>query len=323
MEITSETRTAPGFPLSLCFGLMQLLVMLLAFPGTGVAAGNQLDPNNAYFFSAASYNSVGPEGVHFNVVDMNEPTPPAVAIISPSDSAPADGIVSISAFALESFGVTKFQFFVNGLLTAEMATAPYAFSWNTSTLVRGDYNISVKAIDAAGNTLISDTVPVSVAGDIVAPILSINPVSTPATASSQTISGSASDNVAVATVTVQVGSGSATAAALSGNSWSFPLTGLAVGSNLITVWATDGSGNSSSATTSIVVQEPATSATGHLTLLDAQQALNIASGKLTLTRAQLERLDVAPYINGRSQPNGKVDTGDVVVILSKIVGKLL
>ena len=84
-------------------------------------------------------------------------------------------------------------------------------------------------------------------------------------------------------------------------------------------------GNSSSATTTIVVQavtDTTTTTTETLTIVDAQNALQIASGKTTPTSNDLKKLDVAPYINGKSSPNGKIDTGDVVVVLSKLVGKL-
>jgi chitinase len=163
---------------------------------------------------------------------------------------------------------------------------------------------------------------VTVFNDTVAPTVSVNPVSTPSVATSQTISGSVSDNDAVANVTVQVGSGSLATAAVSGNSWSITLSGLVVGSNLITVRATDRAGNSSTATASITVLAPSVATPAPLTIVDAQLALQMASGLATPTSAQLTRLDVAPYVNGQSVPNGTIDTGDVVVILSKLVGAI-
>lgn len=57
------------------------------------------------------------------------------------------------------------------------------------------------------------------------------------------------------------------------------------------------------------------------TLTDALLALQIGSGKVVPTGEQLSRLDVAPVLNGISVPNGVVDTGDAIVLLSKIVGK--
>jgi len=281
--------------------------------------------NGSCTLMAKAYDAAGNEGQSANVAVnvFNDAIAPVVSIASPAHNSTVAGSVAVSANSSDNVGVTRVDFYVNNALQATLASAPYSFNWNTAALANGSYTLSATAYDAAGNGGRSVDATVTVFNDSAAPILSINPVATPSTETSLTISGSVTDNGAVAGVTVQVGSGLATAAAVSGNSWSFPLTGLAIGSNLITVRATDTSGNSSAATTSIVVQEPSTSTPARLTLLDAQLALQIASGRSTLSSTQLERLDVAPYINGRSHPNGKVDTGDVVVILSKIVGKLL
>ena len=76
---------------------------------------------------------------------------------------------------------------------------------------------------------------------------------------------------------------------------------------------------------------PATSSTSRratvtiskpLALSDALLALQVAAGKITPTAEQKTRLDVAPVVNGKSAPNGKIDTGDAIVIMSKIIGKI-
>lgn len=427
-------------------GFLLLLTALMVLPGAAFAASNVLDPAQAYFFAVTDYNSTGLASITFSIVDINEPNPAMVAIQTPADSATVSKVALINVITPENVSVAKVIFYVNGIQSAETVTAPYAFYWDTSSLALGDYAISVKAIDTAGNAVVSDNVVVTLASpvptapavtpdapavtpvtpvtpasdtaapvvsisapvnngtlggtvalsagasdnvgvikvefyvnsnlqstqfsapysfnwntaliangaytiaakaydaagnvgrssdlkvtvfnDSVAPALSINQVSSPSTATSQTISGSVSDNDAVANVLVQVGSGPATAAAVSGNSWSFPLTGLPVGNSPITVRATDRAGNSSVATASIVVTEPTIAAAAPetppalLSLIDAQLALQIASGSATPNGAQLTRLDVAPFTDGQSHPNGMVDTGDVVVILLKLVGKL-
>lgn len=59
-----------------------------------------------------------------------------------------------------------------------------------------------------------------------------------------------------------------------------------------------------------------------LTISDALLALQVAVGKASSTTELQSRLDVAPVINGMSVPNGKIDTGDAIVILSNVVGKI-
>jgi len=58
------------------------------------------------------------------------------------------------------------------------------------------------------------------------------------------------------------------------------------------------------------------------TIIDALLALQIGSGQIAPTAGVMTRLDVAPVFNGTSVPNGVVDTGDAIAILSIIVGKL-
>ncbi len=203
------------------------------------------------------------------------------------------------------------------MLQTTDTSSPYSFSWNTTAVTNGSYTLSARAYDAAGNSS-QFTVIVTVFNDTVAPILTVNQVSTPTTSTTQLLSGTVSDNNAVASVTVQVGTKVPVSAVMSGNTWSYTLTGLVTGTNTIIIRATDPVGNSTAITKNIIVET--TSAA--LTIADAMLALQNAVGKVTLSSDQLIRLDVAPIINGVSVPNGKVDTGDAIVILSKVVGKI-
>ncbi len=57
-------------------------------------------------------------------------------------------------------------------------------------------------------------------------------------------------------------------------------------------------------------------------LNDALIALRIAAGVTSPTQQQMAAGDVAPLINGKPQPDGKINVGDVLVILLKVVGLL-
>jgi chitinase len=278
--------------------------------------------NGPHLLSAKAYDAAGNVGFcdPLAVTVFNDTTAPVVSVAAPVRSGALSGTVALSAAASDDVAVSKVEFYLNGSLQASSTSAPYTFSWRTSAVANGAYTLTAKAFDAAGNVGISAPLALTVFNDTSAPVLSINAVSTPTTSSSQTISGSVSDNVAVATVTVQVGSAAAIPAALTGSSWNLALSGLAVGSNLITVRATDRSGNVATASTSVTVQLP-TVVSAPYTILDAQIAMQIASGQLVPTKAQLQRLDVAPYVNGKSVPNGKIDNNDVVIILSKLIVK--
>jgi chitinase len=334
MNGLGKTRSSKRSWYQLVAGLLLWTSQAIVLPHEVVAA-NLIDPANAYFFSATSYGSTGLEHVSFCLVDSNEPDPPAVSLPTPTDPQPPAGVASIQVLFPEGAGVAKVQLFVNGRQSGEAVAAPYRFSWDTSPLAIGDYALSIRAIGAAGTVLESEAVMVSleqhvvpvVPVDSIAPQLTINPLGAPTSARSRTLAGTVSDNDAVATVTVQVGSGAPVAASVSGNGWSFPVTGLPVGLSQVTVRASDRVGNVATAGTSIVVIEPESPGVPApvaepLSIVDAQLALLIASGNLAPSVDQLQRLDVAPFVDGTSHPNGKVDTADVVVILLKIVGKL-
>jgi hypothetical protein len=50
--------------------------------------------------------------------------------------------------------------------------------------------------------------------------------------------------------------------------------------------------------------------------------LKIATGVVIPTPDQLTRGDVAPIVNGKSQPDGKIDLEDVRVILQIAIGEI-
>ena len=59
---------------------------------------------------------------------------------------------------------------------------------------------------------------------------------------------------------------------------------------------------------------------GNVDIADAIYALRISAGLMPPTPNDLSHGDVAPLVNGVPQPDGKIDIGDVVVIMRKAVG---
>ena len=275
-----------------------------------------------YTLSARAYDEAGNIGQTGNILVtvVNDVTAPTVAIGSPSTGATISGTVTVTANATDNVGVSRVEFYESGILRAAVNNAPYSYSWDTTAVSNGTYTLYAKAYDNTGNSAQSATVSVTVNNaDTTVPTVTINSVTSPTTATSQILSGTASDNVALANVTVQVGTGAPVAASLNETAWSYTVNGLVMGTNNITVKATDSSGNSSTKTTTIVVESIQSTS---LTVSDALLALQIAVGTVTMTNDQKSRLDVAPVINGVSVPNGKIDTGDAIVILSNVVGKI-
>lgn len=182
----------------------------MPFSGTGAAEGTApidggnattatvtgLDPNNSYFFAVTAYNSAGVESVYSNVVEIPESAPPVVSLGAVGG---ASGTVALTATASDNVGVVRVAFFADGVKLAECASAPYEASWDTSALAAGRYAVSARAYDAAGNEGGGAPVILDVAGDTVAPTVSLSAASAGQTVSgSVAISAAASDGVGVA-----------------------------------------------------------------------------------------------------------------------------
>ena len=127
--------------------------------------------NGSAALQAVAYDTAGNAGASSTVTvtvsnagsTTADTTPPIVAIVSPSNGGTVSGSVTVSASATDNIGVTKVEFWVNGVLSATDASSPYSFSWNTRKL-SGTHTIVAKAFDAAGNSATSSPYTVSVIG---------------------------------------------------------------------------------------------------------------------------------------------------------------
>ena len=156
--------------------------------------------------------------------------------------------------------------------------------------------------------------------DTTAPAVSlIAPGSNSSINGTVTVTASASDDVGVSMVECYRNGTLLFASNVAPYTFNWNTTTVANGSHTLLARAYDSAGNiGQSATVSVTVNNPNSTS---FTLSDALLALQIGSGKVTPTAEQMTRLDVAPVLNGVSVPNGVIDTGDAIVLLSKIVGK--
>ena len=120
------------------------------------------------------------------------------------------------------------------------------WSYTITGLVEGANVITVTARDTAGNTA---TVNGTITLDTTAPSVTLNAVTSPTNVATQTITGTVETGATVSVATNTAASDGA--ATVTGTSWSYTITGLVEGANGITVTATDGVGNTATATGSI------------------------------------------------------------------------
>src|SRR4029078_13417217 len=93
-------------------------------------------------------------------VTVNNPdtTLPTVSLTAPAGGATVSGTVQLTANASDNVGVVGVQFKRGTTnIGAEDTSAPYAVSWNTTTVANGSYSLTAVARDAAGNTQTSTT----------------------------------------------------------------------------------------------------------------------------------------------------------------------
>jgi hypothetical protein len=137
-------------------------------------------------------------------------TAPVTSLTTPANGATLAGTVPLSANASDNVGVTKVEFYRGTTKLGEAATAPYSYSWNTTTVANGSYSLITKAYDTAGNVGTSTAVNVTVnniapapSSDTTAPFVTISsPLDGSMVTNTLTIAAKATDNVEVTAIEV-------------------------------------------------------------------------------------------------------------------------
>ena len=96
-------------------------------------------------------------------VISSDATPPTVSITAPAANATVSNTITVSANASDNVAVADVQFQLDGVnLGADLTTAPYSISWNTTTATNGSHTLTAIAHDTSGNKATSTAVPVTV-----------------------------------------------------------------------------------------------------------------------------------------------------------------
>jgi hypothetical protein len=134
---------------------------LYSWNTTSLAAGN-------YTLMAKANDAAGNVGqsADVTVTVVNDIIVPTVAVTSPPNNATVSGSTTISANAVDNLGVTKVEFYVNGLLLAATNVAPYSYNWNTALFANVPYTLTAKAYDATGNVGQSSNLNVIVSNNL-------------------------------------------------------------------------------------------------------------------------------------------------------------
>ncbi len=95
-------------------------------------------------------------------VTVYNPVAPTVSMTSPQASSIISGVVTVTAVAEGKSGIASVQFKLDDVLLATDTTAPYEYSWDTSTASNGVHSLSVTATNNDGLQAESSAVSVTV-----------------------------------------------------------------------------------------------------------------------------------------------------------------
>ena len=96
------------------------------------------------------------------IVSGGDTIAPTTSITAPVGGSTVSGTVSVTASASDNVGVTKVEFYLDGVLKSTDTTSPYAWSWDTTGTPNGAHSLTSKAYDAALNVGTSAAVSVTV-----------------------------------------------------------------------------------------------------------------------------------------------------------------
>lgn len=143
----------------------------------------------------------------FSINAPADTTSPNVSLTAPSAGATLSGAATLTATASDNVGVTSVEFYQGSTLLGTDTTSPYSYSWNTTGVTNGSYNLTAQAYDAATNSATSTAINVTVdntvtpPADTTPPTVSLTAPATGATLSgTATLTASASDDTGVTSV---------------------------------------------------------------------------------------------------------------------------
>ena len=252
--------------------------------------------------AAGNTTASAPVSVTVNNV-VPDTTAPTVAISSPL-SGTVSGIVTVNATASDNVGVARVDLYVNGVIVATDAAAPYSFSWNSKTVANGTASLTAYAYDAAGNSKVSAPVSVTVnnvVADTTAPTVAISSPLSGTVSGTVTVNATASDNVGVARVDLYVNGVKVATDTAAPYSFSWNSQTVANGAASLTAYAYDAAGNKKLSAPVAVTVNNVVADTKAPTVAISSPLGGTVSGMVTVNATASDNVGVARvdlYVNG-------------------------
>ncbi len=237
-------------------------------------------------------------------------TAPELAIKDPAqDISTKSPNLTVSGSVTDNNSITMVSS-INGIVKPVSVTNG-AFSFNVDFNQEGTYPVTLMATDAAGNVT---TATRTLIYDITPPALTVEPA---AAAYPTKLSGTVETG---ASIVVKNGDTAIGNVAVNAPAWSADLTGINYDPANLTVMATDAAGNSTVKTLFFQFPDGDLDGDSRVTVADALRAIRIVVNGLNPTAQELAHGDIGPLLNGKPNPNGRIDLVDAILILRKAVG---
>jgi hypothetical protein len=280
--------------------------------------------NGTHIVRALARDAAGNVGTSGSVtVTVNngsvDSTLPTVSITAPGSGATVGGTITVTTTSADNVGVASVRFTLDGAVLGTDTSAPFSWTWNTTTASNGTHGLKAFARDTSGNEDDSPLVTVTVDNtttDSVLPVVSMTTPSAGASVSGTvTVSATASDNVGVSSVQFLLdGASLGSADSASPYSISWTTTGVSNGSHVLSAVARDAAGNAATSSgitvtvsnqtgdttaPSVSLSSPASGATvsGSVTVsASASDNVGVTSVQFTLDGVNLGAADTSsPY----------------------------
>jgi Bacterial Ig domain/Protein of unknown function (DUF1565)/Fibronectin type III domain len=176
---------------------------------------NDLQNDSSYFLVLVATDTSGNSSEKSEVISVTPSVPdstkPTVTLSSSEDAVTSASSITLTADASDDVAVSKVEFYEGVNKLGEATLVPYSLELIFTAADNGDNSYTAKAFDTSGNEAMSNAVAVNVSiqtgGDTTAPTVSVSSSQTSVTsATSITLSATASDNVGVVKVAFFEGS---------------------------------------------------------------------------------------------------------------------
>jgi thermitase len=108
-------------------------------------------------YGSGRVNAANAVSAALGSVGTADTVPPSVNITSPEMGQRVGGTTSVQVQATDNVRVARNELYVDGVLVATSATAPFTTKWNSRKATPGSHELQCRAYDAAGNSGLSST----------------------------------------------------------------------------------------------------------------------------------------------------------------------